>query len=247
VLSGSVTTAGTFTFTVTAGNSAGTATTGPLTVTVAPAPAPATFTASTPMAKATVAVPYSYTFSASGNPAPTFSVSSGTLPAGLALDPVSGTLSGSPATAGTSTFTVTASNGIGAPATTGALTIKVAAPGTADLAVTVTGPKSGKLGGTITYNLNISNAGPSTAVQVVGTLTLPAGTTFVSASPAVTVVNGQVTWTQPSLSKGSAVHWKLTVRPGTAGSYVASGMASAMSTDPNTANNSASSAGVPVK
>jgi uncharacterized repeat protein (TIGR01451 family) len=247
VLSGSVTTAGTFAFTVTAGNSAGTDTTGLLTVTVAPAPAPATFTASTPSAKATVAVPYSYTFSASGNPAPTFSVSSGTLPAGLALDPSSGMLAGTPTAAGTSTFTVTASNGVGAPATTGSLTIKVAAPGNADLVVTVTGPKSAKLGSTITYNLNISNTGPSTAVQVIGTLTLPAGTTLVSASPAVTAVNGQVTWTQPSLSKGSAVHWKVTVRPAAAGSYVANGTASAMSTDPNTANNSASSPVVPVK
>jgi uncharacterized repeat protein (TIGR01451 family) len=248
VLSGSLTTAGTFTFAVTAGNSAGTATTGPITVTVAPPPAPATFTANSPTAKATVAVPYSYTFAASGNPSPTFSVSSGTLPAGLALDPASGTLAGTPTAAGTSTFTVTASNGVGTPATTGLLTIKVAAPGIADLAVTVTGPTSTvKLGGTITYNLNISNLGPSTAVQVIGTLTLPAGTTFVSASPSVAVVNGQVTWTQPTLSKGSAVHWKLTVRPATVGSYVASGTASATSTDPNAANNSASSPAVPVK
>jgi surface protein len=78
--------------------------------------------------------PYSYTFTATGSPAPTFSVSSGSLPSGLTLDAVSGVLSGTPTTSGPSTFTVTASNGSyltseSAPIT---LTIDVAPVFTAD-------------------------------------------------------------------------------------------------------------------
>ena len=55
-----------------------------------------------------------FNFTASGFPAPTFSVTSGTLPNGITLSS-SGVLSGTPAsgTAGLYTFTVTASNGVG--------------------------------------------------------------------------------------------------------------------------------------
>lgn len=61
----------------------------------------------------TVGVAYSYTFAASGSPAPSFTVFSGTLPSGLTLNTTSGVLSGNPTTAGTSTFTVRASNTAG--------------------------------------------------------------------------------------------------------------------------------------
>jgi Putative Ig domain len=70
------------------------------------------FTAASPPG-ATVGVAYTYTFTASGSPAPSFSVASGTLPSGLTLNSVSGVLSGNPTTAGTSTFTVKASNTAG--------------------------------------------------------------------------------------------------------------------------------------
>ena len=77
------------------------------------------FTGDAPPASAVVGTPYSYTFTATGPPSPTFTVSSGSLPAGLSLDPVTGVLSGTPTTGGTATFTVTASNGK-APAAVGA-------------------------------------------------------------------------------------------------------------------------------
>ena len=51
---------------------------------------------------------YSFTFAANGFPAPTYTVSGGTLPAGLSLDKTTGVLSGTPAKAGASTFSVTA-------------------------------------------------------------------------------------------------------------------------------------------
>jgi hypothetical protein len=87
------------------------------------APSSPVFTASTPLAAATVGAPYRYIFKASGQPPPSFTVASGTLPAGLSLDSATGVLSGSPTAPGTSTFTVAASNGIGTPAQTGTITI----------------------------------------------------------------------------------------------------------------------------
>ena len=92
---------------------------------IRPAPAAPVFTASSPPAAATVGSPYSYTFAASGNPAPTFRVVSGALPAGLSLNSTSGVLSGTPTTAGASTFTVVASNGVSPDAVTPSRTITV--------------------------------------------------------------------------------------------------------------------------
>ncbi len=48
----------------------------------------------------------------SGYPAPTVTLTSGTLPAGLSLDPATGTISGTPTTAGSASLTLQASNGI---------------------------------------------------------------------------------------------------------------------------------------
>ncbi|WP_167467837.1 beta-propeller fold lactonase family protein [Arthrobacter oryzae] len=74
---------------------------------------------------ATVGVPYAYQFTAGGLPSPGYRVSSGSLPAGLSLDGRTGTLSGTPTVPGTSTFGVTASNGIVPDAAASALTITV--------------------------------------------------------------------------------------------------------------------------
>ena len=82
------------------------------------------FTAASPPAHAVVHIPYSYTFQATGDPAPTYSVSTGSLPPGLHLASVSGVLSGIPTKVGTYHFKVTASNSGGA-ATTSLLTITV--------------------------------------------------------------------------------------------------------------------------
>jgi len=57
--------------------------------------------------------PASFTFTAAGNPPPTFTISSGTIPMGLTLDPVSGLISGTPTKKGSYTFRVTASNSAG--------------------------------------------------------------------------------------------------------------------------------------
>lgn len=69
------------------------------------------FTSGTPP-KATVGSPYAFTVTATGTPAPTFTVSQGALPAGLHLNGVTGAITGTPTTTGSSTFTITAANGV---------------------------------------------------------------------------------------------------------------------------------------
>lgn len=83
---------------------------------------------------ATAGTAYEFTVTAEGTPTPTFTLS-GELPAGLTFDEDSGVISGTPTSPGTSTFTVTAANGI-APETSETYTITVEAPAQ-DAAVTV--------------------------------------------------------------------------------------------------------------
>jgi hypothetical protein len=75
-----------------------------------------TITSATPTSSAQTDSSYSFTFTASGFPTPTFSVTPGTLPAGLTLSSA-GVLSGTPTQSGTYTITVTASNSVGMAAT----------------------------------------------------------------------------------------------------------------------------------
>jgi hypothetical protein len=75
--------------------------------------------------KATVGNPYAYVFIADGSPRPGYTVGSGTLPAGLQLDP-GGRLHGTPEAAGSETFTVVATNALGS-VTSPAVTLEVEA------------------------------------------------------------------------------------------------------------------------
>jgi len=117
VFSGTPKTAGTFTFAVRAKNSAGQALSPPAgthTLIVSAAATPTAlpvFTNGNPTYGA-VGTPYSFTFTATGLPAPTFTLATGTLPAGLSLSS-SGILSGTPTTATTYTFKVNATNSSG--------------------------------------------------------------------------------------------------------------------------------------
>lgn len=103
-------------------------------------PAAPVFTASTPPTSAVVGTAYTYTFTATGYPTPTFTMSSGALPAGLTLNPTTGVLAGT-TTTGPSTFTVTATNGVNPDAVTPPITITVNAAATT-VALTTT-PNAG--------------------------------------------------------------------------------------------------------
>ena len=76
---------------------------------------PTTFSAAAPPA-ATTGKDYTYTFVSDGTPPLSYAVGSGTLPAGLKLEP-DGTLHGTPTAPGASHFTVIARNAVGSHAT----------------------------------------------------------------------------------------------------------------------------------
>jgi uncharacterized protein YhjY with autotransporter beta-barrel domain len=110
-LSGTPTLAGTYTFTITA--TSGDASTGSQSYTLIISPPPLTISPSS-LPAATQNVPYSQTIVASGGTGPyTYIVLSGTLPPGLALDPSTGVLSGTPTTGGSYNFTIQASDQFG--------------------------------------------------------------------------------------------------------------------------------------
>jgi hypothetical protein len=103
---------------ITPGSLCASTVTSPVTAT-APLPVIA---AASPPSSGTVGTAYGpYTFTALGSPAPTWSVASGALPAGLTLSSA-GVLSGTPITGGSSTFTVQATNSAGS-ATSSSITI----------------------------------------------------------------------------------------------------------------------------
>ncbi len=120
-LSGKPTVGGTYTFTIAASNGVLPAAATPsITITVSQPPK---FTADTPPTSWTVGVYNYYYFATSALPTATYAVGSGTLPPGLVL--INYAMGGVPTTAGSWTFTITASNGVGKPATTPPITITV--------------------------------------------------------------------------------------------------------------------------
>lgn len=99
----------------------------PIDFTIIPAVAPV-ITSGTPSAPQVGSV-YSFQVTATGVPAPTFAVTSGTLPTGLTMDSA-GLITGTPNATGAFTFTVTASNGID-PDATATYTLNVVSAGLA--------------------------------------------------------------------------------------------------------------------
>jgi len=122
VLSGTPTTTGTFSTTITATNGISPDATQTFTVNV---DAPPAITSAPSYTLRQGGPAPDFTVTASGYPAPTYTDGSGSLD-GLALNPTTGVLSGTPTTTGTFTSTITASNGAGSPATQ-AFTLEVVA------------------------------------------------------------------------------------------------------------------------
>ena len=181
LLSGTPTTAGTYSFTVKVTDNSGLTSTEAAIVTIIPGPS---MTFAAPPGGWTNTV-YGYTLTESGGTSPfTWSVSSGSLPAGISLSP-DGNLSGTPTATGTSSFTVkvTDANGQSAiQATSITVAAGVSTTFAAPPAAAVNSPYSDTLtatGGTTPYTWSV-NAG-----------TLPAGLTLssggvLSGTPTVT-------------------------------------------------------------
>lgn len=120
LLSGTPTAAGTFNFAVRVTDSDGAQATAAYAITVTALPALAITTAS-PLPDGTVGSVYSRTFATTGGSGAVggWTVAVGSLPPGLSLGAATGTLAGTPTTAGTHEFTVQATDGASSTATRG--------------------------------------------------------------------------------------------------------------------------------
>lgn len=183
VISGTPTTAGSTSFTVMATDSAvptPQTKTQALSITVIPVLSITT----TSLPDGTVQSAYSQTLQSSGGSgAVTWSITTGTLPAGLSLNANSGAITGTPTTPGTSNFTVKAvDSGSPQQTATQALSIKVSP---APLAVTTTSLPNGALN--TAYSATLQSSGGTPPVMWTVTLgVLPGGLTLNSSTGAIT-------------------------------------------------------------
>jgi hypothetical protein len=195
-ISGTPASSGTFTFTIMVSDVAGSKTDSSGSIVVAVAPP----TAACPSPTGQVSVPYSSSLAVRGGVAPyTFSLASGSLPTGLALNPLTGSVAGIPAVAGTVAFVAQTVDARGA--STGAGTaacsiktspdpLKIAWPSvTGKVSVTFSGAFAAS-GGAGPYIFSISSG------SIPKGLTLNAATGSISGVPAssgTSIFGGKVT------------------------------------------------------
>jgi uncharacterized repeat protein (TIGR01451 family) len=182
LISGTPSAAGTFSFTAQAAQFGGGVTPGTATLTITIAPAP-TLTTPLTLPGAAQGVPYFADLSNAGGAAPVaWTVAGGsTLPTGLALDPTTGVLSGTPTvnSATPFTFTLTATDANGA-AVSGTFSLTVANP--AALVVVSTTLPRGQVG--VPYSGAVFAAG-GTSPYTWSTGALPPGLTFTPSTGAI--------------------------------------------------------------
>ncbi len=190
VISGTPTTAATSNFTVTATDANQATGTAALSIVVTAVPAVSITTTS--LSKGTVGAAYSQTLAATGGASPyTWSILTGTLPAGLTLNASSGAIAGTPTAAATSNFTVQVSD-VNKLTAQQALSIVVSAA-VAPLTVTPTTLPSAVVGSA--YSQKLTAAGgvsPYTFALTLGSL--PAGFTFSA---------GTISGTAPAAESGN--------------------------------------------
>jgi len=179
VISGTPTASGTATFTVQVQDSGSPAQTASAQESIAVTAAPATLTVtSTSLAAAQSGSSYNATLSASGGtPNYSWSVTSGSLPAGLSLSSA-GVISGTPTASGTASFTVTVSDS-GSPVQTASANESIAVSAV-PLAVTTSSLSSGSTGSSYSATLSATGGTPSYTWSVTSG-NLPAGLTLSSA------------------------------------------------------------------
>jgi uncharacterized repeat protein (TIGR01451 family) len=192
---------------------------------------------------------YSQTLAATGGVTPyTWSVSSGSLPAGLSLDSSTGTISGTPTAVGTSTFSVTATDSGTQPTQHATQSFTITIAGVADLAVSSSGPpKPVQQSKLVTLTITVQNLGPFDSQGVVLTDIVPPGAQFVSGkasqgsctTPSVGSA-GTVSCSLGTLASGATAQLTLTIDPVIkSGTLSNTATVSADTTDPVATNNSA--------
>ena len=189
---------------------------------------------------ATAGVPYAQTLQTSGGTGtpPTWSVVGGSLPTGLALNPLTGELAGTidPAARGVFEFTVQVADEDVPPQTDTQL-LSISVDASADLSIAkLDDPDPAVAGNDLTYTITVSNAGPSTAMAVVITDSLPGSASFVSASAGCAEAAGQVQCAVGTLAPGTSAMVTVAVRPTAPGILVNTASVTAAETDPTSPN-----------
>jgi serine protease len=182
VISGTPTTAGSFDFTVRAGDSGHPARSATASLSIAVVGVLTVTTSSLP--GGTVGQAYSQTLAATGGQTPyAWSVSAGSLPPGLSLGTGSGTISGSPTTAGSYSFTVQVADGTQTDTQT--LSIDVA-PASTPLAITTTSLPQGTLG--VGYSTTVAASGGTGGYTwTLASGHVPPGLSLTSGTPRATI------------------------------------------------------------
>ena len=200
-------TGGTYPLTFTASNGVGSNAVQSFTLTVNQAPS---LSGAPP--SGTVGTGYNHAFTVAGFPAPTLSLTAGTLPAGLSL--VGNSIIGTPSAAGTfAGLTVSASNGVGSPATLNfSITIAgnpvaVADPYAVTGNIDISVPAPGVLGNDTLSGATLTHVGPVAST----TTTVPGSITTSNGGSVTLAANGSFTYDPPAGYTGSdSFHYRLT-------------------------------------
>ena len=199
-ISGTPSASGTAAFTAIVNDTGSPAQTASALVSITIAPTPLTITAST-LLSVNVSSAYSQTLQAIGGTAPyQWSIRSGSLPAGLTLSPATGTISGTPSAAGTSTFTAIVTDSSNPVQTASVVLSILVNPSQSTLAsvnpLSILAPAStsGTAGSAYSRTLGVTG-GTSPYTWSVASGSLPAGLTLSS--------SGVVSGTLSSASSGS--------------------------------------------
>ncbi len=195
-ISGTPTTVGTSAFTIKVSDSAASPQSASLAATLVINPVPLAISTTSPLQPGTLNVSYVATLGATGGTAPySWSVTTGTLPAGLTLT-ASGILSGTPTAPGTSMFTVEAVDSASTPQTaTAPLTLVI---GVATLAIATTSLPSGNVGTSYVAQLAATGGVPPYAWSVTAG-GLPAGI-LLSPTGLASGTPGSVSTTSPTFT-----------------------------------------------
>jgi uncharacterized repeat protein (TIGR01451 family) len=139
---------------------------------------------------------------------------------------------------GVDSFTYRASDG---QTNSAAVAVTITVFPLADVVLLKTGPTNVNPGQSFSYTITVTNFGPSTASNIVVVDSLPTNLVFVSASAGGVFSNNVINWpTLAALPKNGRTNFTLTVLAPTNGTFLNVAYATAVTVDPNPANNDGS-------